>query len=148
MTPELEELKRLAEVVKGWSNCNKAWLDTSEDESAAVVGHINEDGCAHPVATIDCDQYYAGQDSLPLAKFIAAANPSAILDLLRQLEEAQGENERLRDALICCRAFLGDPANFDCYSSDKELAEFLQQVKRDESIAIEKADAALSKVKP
>ena len=51
---------------------------------------------------------------------------------------------RLREALIACRAHIGDPANFDCYSSDKELAEFLQQVKRDEDVAIAKADQVLS----
>ena len=63
---DLEKMKSAAQSVNGWSNCNQAWLDTSEDESVAVVGHISEDGDTYPVATIDCDQYYAGQDSLPL----------------------------------------------------------------------------------
>ena len=68
---ELKKLKAMAEEVKGWSNCNQAWLDHSEDEPAAVVGHIGEGGETYPVAVIDCDQYYAAQDSLKLAQFYA-----------------------------------------------------------------------------
>lgn len=83
----INELEKLAKAVPGWSNCNKAWLDTSEDVSAAVVGHINEDGECYPVITVDCDQYYSG-DSLNLAKFYAAANPSAISELISAYREA------------------------------------------------------------
>ena len=83
----INELEQLAKAVPGWSNCNKAWLDTSEDVSAAVVGHINEDGECYPVITVDCDQYYSG-DSLNLAKFYAAANQSAILELIAAYREA------------------------------------------------------------
>ena len=83
----INELEKLAKAVPGWSNCNKAWLDTSEDVSAAVVGHINEDGECYPVITVDCDQYYSG-DSLNLAKFYAAANPSAIRELIAAYREA------------------------------------------------------------
>lgn len=90
---DLQKLKALAEDVKGWSNCNQAWLDHSEDEPAAVVGHIDEDGETYPVATIDCDQYYAAQDSLKLARFYAAANPEAVLQLIAMIEtpNAQGK---------------------------------------------------------
>ena len=83
----INELEELAKAVPGWSNCNKAWLDTSEDVSAAVVGHINEDGECYPVITVDCDQYYSG-DSLNLAKFYAAANQSAIIELIAAYREA------------------------------------------------------------
>ena len=83
----INELEELAKAVPGWSNCNKAWLDTSEDVSAAVVGHINEDGECYPVITVDCDQYYSG-DSLNLAKFYAAANQSAILELIAAYRES------------------------------------------------------------
>lgn len=96
-----DALRKLSEPLKGWINCNQAWLDTSEDESAAVVGHIDEDGETYPVAVIDCDQYYQGQDSLPLAKFYAAANPSTILQLLdyiEALEKDAGRYRWLRDA--------------------------------------------------
>lgn len=83
---ELQKLKALAEDVKGWSNCNQAWLDHSEDISGAVVGHISEDGVTYPVATIDCDQYYEAQDSIKLARFYAAANPEAVLQLIAMVE--------------------------------------------------------------
>jgi len=83
---ELQELKALAEEVKQWSNCNQAWLDQSEDDPAAVVGHIDEDGNTYQVATIDCDQYYAAQDSIKLARFYAAANPETVLQLIAMIE--------------------------------------------------------------
>ena len=83
---ELKKLKAMAEEVKGWSNCNQAWLDHSEDEPAAVVGHIGEGGETYPVAVIDCDQYYAAQDSLKLAQFYAAANPEMVLRLIAMIE--------------------------------------------------------------
>jgi hypothetical protein len=84
---ELQALKALAEAVKGWSNCDQAWLDHSEDIAAAVVGHISEDGETYPVAVIDCDQYYAAGDSLKLARFYAAANPEMVLRLIAMIEE-------------------------------------------------------------
>ena len=91
MTIDTKELRRLAQAVSGWSNCNQAWLDQSEDVPAAAVGHIDEDGNTYPVATIDCDQYYAAHQSLPLAKFYAAANPATINELLDRLEAAESE---------------------------------------------------------
>lgn len=91
---ELQKLKALAEDVKGWGNCNQAWLDHSEDEPAAVVGHISEDGDTYPVATIDCDQYYAAQDSLKLARFYAAANPETVLRLIAMIESPNVERNR------------------------------------------------------
>lgn len=87
---ELQELKALAEAVKGWGNCTSAWLDHSEDEPAAVVGHINDDGETYPVATVDCAQYYADADSLKLAKFYAAANPEMVLRMIAMIELAEG----------------------------------------------------------
>lgn len=83
------ELKRLAESVDGWKNCNKAWIDTSEDEACATVGHIDEDGEKYPLAFIDCNQYFSG-DSMKVAKFYAAAM-AAIPALLADLEEVQAE---------------------------------------------------------
>lgn len=97
MNIDIDKLERLASAVSGWSNCSQAWLDTSEDDTAAVVGHINEDGATYPVATIDCDQYYHGGDSLPLAKFYAAANPATVLELI-------GEVRRLRAELAASQA--------------------------------------------
>ena len=110
---DIAELKRLTEAVTGWSNCSQAWLDTSEDVAAAVVGHIDEDGNTYPVITVDCEQYYSG-DSIVLAHFYAAANPAVVLELIAELERLraivdsvsavnlmrlQAENERLRTEL-------------------------------------------------
>lgn len=85
---DLDDLEKKALAVKGWQ-LSDAWLDTSEDDTAAVVGAIDEEGNEYPVAVIDCDQYFQGQDSLPLAKFYAAANPSAILDLIARCRKAE-----------------------------------------------------------
>ena len=93
---DIDELRRLTQEVSGWSNCNQAWLDQSEDVPAAVVGHIDEDGNTYPIATIDCDQYYAANQSLPLAKFYAAANPAAVSEILDRLEAAEKERDALR----------------------------------------------------
>lgn len=85
---ELDNLKELAEDVKGWGNCNRAWTDYSEDGYVALVGHISEDGEMYPVTTVDCSQYYEPQDSIKLARFYAAINPEAVLELIEQLTGA------------------------------------------------------------
>ena len=90
MALDLDELERTATAVSGWSNCDKAWLDTSEDVAAAAVGAIDDDGAAYPVAIVDCDQYFAPADSLKLAKFYASANPAVVLELVRRLREMEG----------------------------------------------------------
>ena len=96
---DINELRRLAQAVSGWSNCNQAWLDQWQDPPAAVVGHINEDGETYPVATIDCAQYYAAHASLQLAKFYAASNPATVIELLDRLEAAEKDNA-LKEKLI------------------------------------------------
>lgn len=95
---DIQELKTLAQDVTGWSNCSQAWLDSSEDEPAAVVGHIDDDGNEYAVATVDCDQYYAGGDSIKLARFYAAANPDTVLRLINRIEqlEAKAPNDRIQ----------------------------------------------------
>jgi len=93
---ERAELKALAEGAKGWSNCNQAWLDTSEDTACATVGHITEDGETYPLAVIDCEQYYSG-DSLLVAKYYAAANPASVLALLADLEEEKTRTSHYKD---------------------------------------------------
>lgn len=94
---KLQILRELALAVAGWGNCNMAWLDNSEDNPAAVVGHINEDGEAYPVATVNCDQYYAGEDSLKLAKFYAAFNPADSLAFLESYEELLAALKRIEE---------------------------------------------------
>lgn len=91
---DVNELRELAKRVTGWSSCNAAWLDSSEDVPAAVVGRIDDDGNEYPVAVVDCEQYYS-DDSLALASFYAAANPTAILELLDRLEAAERDANRL-----------------------------------------------------
>ena len=98
MTINIEKIKAAALAVTGWK-LNHAWLDTSEDESVAVVGHIDEDGNEYAVITVDCDQYFAGRDSLPLAKFYAKANPSAVLQLIERLEAAERDAALYRDLI-------------------------------------------------
>ncbi len=58
--------------------------------------HINEDGNTYPVATIDCDQYYQGQDSLKLARFYASANPVAVLNLILRIEELEAKTPNVK----------------------------------------------------
>ena len=48
------------------------------------------------MATIDCDQYYQGQDSLKLARFYAAANPVAVLNLILRIEELEAKTPNVR----------------------------------------------------
>jgi hypothetical protein len=117
-----QELKKLAEAVKGWSNCNQAWLETSEDEVAAVVGHISEDGEKYPVTVVDCDQYYAGADSIKLAKFYAAASPDVVLGLLAEIEHLQKDFayiKQRRDALTFALEKLARLGNGDRYGNSE-----------------------------
>lgn len=90
---DIKAIKAAADRVKGWSNCDKAWLDTSEDESAAMFGAICEEGVRYPVATVDCDQYMLGEDSLPLAKFYATANPATVIALCDEVERLRAIEE-------------------------------------------------------
>ena len=90
---DIDQLKTLAKDVKQWGNCGQAWPDPLEDGLCAVVGHIDEDGNVYPVATINCDQYDAARDSLKLARFYAAANPAAILELIERVEEVKRVRE-------------------------------------------------------
>lgn len=86
----IEELKRLAEANYGWRNADSAWLHQSNDGSA-VVGNIDDEHDPHvknPVAVVDVTIYDSFEgDSLQLAQFYAAANPAAILELIRQRDE-------------------------------------------------------------
>ena len=119
---DINELRRLAQAVSGWSNCNQAWLDQSEDVQAAVVGHIDEDGNTYPVATIDCDRYYAAHQSLPLAKFYAAANPAAITELLDRLEAAE-KDIAIKEEVIDSLAAVVKRLDAQCDAAEAEAIE-------------------------
>ena len=145
----IEKIKQAALAVKGWGNCNQAWLDISEYESAAVVGSIDEDGVACPVITVDCDQYYQGQDSLPLAKFYAQANPSAILELITRLEAAESQLESVtqqariwkmealahkttvQECYQACTGSTGEPGDWHGANPVKEMAKRIASAKND-----------------
>ena len=76
--------------------------DTCALPFSVVVGHIGEDGETYPVVTIDCDQYSAAGNSLPLGKFYAAANPVVVSELLDRLEAAEKDialKEKIIDSL-------------------------------------------------
>ena len=105
------ELKRLAEKVKGWSSCNAAWSIVDEDDPeylTAAVGAIGEDGEEYPVAIVDCDNYFAGSDSLHLANFYAAANPQAVLEIIKQRDELLAALEKCRKELSAWMRDHGD----------------------------------------
>lgn len=128
---DINELRKLTQAVSGWSNCNHAWLDPSEDVAAAVVGHIDESGETYPVATIDCDQYYAAHQSLPLAKFYAAANPATLSELLDRLDAAEKSDaeslsmyRKARDERDALRAALQHEA--DCVEAEKAKIDALR----------------------
>ena len=137
---DMQKLKEAASAVLGWSNCDKAWLDTSEDESAAVLGHIDEDGNTYPVATIDCDQYYQGQDSLKLARFYAAANPAKVLYLITEIEQLRAENNRLKAENKLYAAEMSAAKENGFYSA-QEL--FMAYQNAEEELAEAKKDAEL-----
>ena len=80
----IEELKRLAAPLVKWG-ADSAW---GNPDGTATVGYIDEDDNHDPIATVDVTIYDGFEDeSLGIAQFIAAANPAAILELIRQRDE-------------------------------------------------------------
>ena len=86
-----QELRKLAEAAKGWLIQPAIVQETSDD--ILKLGSTSEDGEFYELIEIDCENY--GHPSRPLAEFIAAANPAAILDLLDRLEKAEKDAGRL-----------------------------------------------------
>jgi len=96
MTADKQELRRLAQSVAIWaSSLNKAWPgDTENQEGAWVVGSLDdEDGEQYPVIEIDAEQYYAPGESEKIARFVSAANPAVVLELLDEIEAARRTGE-------------------------------------------------------
>jgi hypothetical protein len=81
----IQQLKTLAESCKGWDNLDKCSKSEGSDEDWSV-GACDEDGNFFPVMTIDTDQYDQSGDSVKLAQYYAAANPSAVLELIAEIE--------------------------------------------------------------
>lgn len=90
------ELKALAEKAAGWKLDATMQTDDDRDEGIAFVGAINDEGIFSDVARIDTGLYYQPDKAIEVAKFIAAANPAAILELIAAHEDAQGEIRALR----------------------------------------------------
>jgi len=89
-----DELKRLAEDMKGWPN-----KDAFESDDAWCVGSIDEDDNLWPVIEVQTERYDAFDASEPMATYYAAANPAAILELI-------AENSSLKDLLAKAAAMI------------------------------------------
>ena len=123
----IEELKRLAAPLVKWG-ADSAW---GNPDGTATVGYIDEDDNHDPIATVDVTIYDGFEDeSLGIAQFIAAANPSAILELIQQRDE-------LLAALKDARELVDD---WGAYASN------YMQEKHDLAGDLDRLDAAISKV--
>ena len=101
-----EKLKELAEATKGWDNLKSCWPEETEDGDLEVnwfVGAVTEDDDKYPVLEVNTAQYDALEDAGRLARYYAAANPSAVLALI-------AENEELGRYLCTCRDCGGEGA--------------------------------------
>jgi hypothetical protein len=123
----IEELKRLAAPLVKWG-ADSAW---GNPDGTATVGYIDEDDNHDPIATVDVTIYDGFEDeSLGIAQFIAAANPTAILELIRQRDE-------LLAALKYARELVDDWGAY---------ATAYMQEKHDLAGDLDRLDAAISKV--
>lgn len=86
-----DELKALAEGMDGWPNKN-----AFEFDDAWCVGAIDEDENLWPVIEIQTEQYDAFDAAEPMAKYYAAANPTAILKLLAERDALLAERDAAR----------------------------------------------------
>lgn len=133
----IEELRQLAEAIKQWGNTDDAWLDEADADGAAVVGHISEDGEHYPTALVDLGQYFEPQDSIKLAKFYAAANPAAILELLAERDalRAELESEREESKRWHEKASLERDARETLAATNKALSRDLERIRTLEPVA-------------
>ena len=94
-----EKLKELAEATKGWDNLKSCWPEETEDGDLEVnwfVGAVTEDDDKYPVLEVNTAQYDALEDAGRLARYYAAANPSAVAALIAENERLQGCEDVLR----------------------------------------------------
>lgn len=92
-----EKLKELAEATKGWDNLKSCWPEETEDGDLEVnwfVGAVTEDDDKYPVLEVNTAQYDALEDAGRLARYYAAANPSAVLALIAENEEYKAVAEQ------------------------------------------------------
>jgi hypothetical protein len=76
------ELKKLAEAVMAWGLCDVQQGPDDAEAGIAMVGIKYDDGEFAEVFVIDAGFYYAEQEAIKIARYYAAANPAAILELL------------------------------------------------------------------
>ncbi|MCG6574926.1 hypothetical protein EGM97_09435 [Pseudomonas sp. AF32] len=139
MNLDKNELKRLAEAMKGWDRLTECW-PCGENGPDWQVGQVDEDDNRYPVMTIDTEQYDAETHAPTLAQFYAAANPGAILALI-------AENERLRQALQAIATQLNGnirPTVRDCVNGQNNIQDIYGYCDQIEAIAA----AAMKESKP
>ena len=96
---DYSKLKELAEATKGWDNLKSCWPEETEDGDLEVnwfVGAVTEDDDKYPVLEVNTAQYDALEDAGRLARYYAAANPSAVAALIAENERLQGCEDVLR----------------------------------------------------
>jgi hypothetical protein len=100
---DYSKLKELAEATKGWDNLKSCWPEETEDGDLEVnwfVGAVTEDDDKYPVLEVNTAQYDALEDAGRLARYYAAANPSAVLALIAENEALKGPHDWLAEDLI------------------------------------------------
>ena len=97
-----EKLKELAEATKGWDNLKSCWPEETEDGDLEVnwfVGAVTEDDDKYPVLEVNTAQYDALEDAGRLARYYAAANPSAVAALIAENERLSADCSSMRGSL-------------------------------------------------
>lgn len=125
-----EELKKLAEGMKGWDKMDACW-PCDENGPDWKVGRLDEDDNRWPLLTIDTAEYDQEQDAPKIARYYAAANPSAVLALIADreaLDEWMDLAERRAQRII----ELGEEASRlkaenEALRKDAERFRFIQQ---------------------
>lgn len=105
---DYSELKKLAEACDGW-NPTECWPEETDDGDLDVnwfIGRVDEDDEKWPLIQVDTAQYDNFDGAGHLARFYAAANPTAVKALI-------AENEQLRDSanMRAIRSLRGDCAD-------------------------------------
>jgi hypothetical protein len=94
-----EKLRALALAAKIYGiNASRQTAEQIEDGVAELGTDI--DGDFYNVGILDLGQYYATEMALPLAEYIAEANPTNILALLDEIDKLKAENAGLLGALV------------------------------------------------
>jgi hypothetical protein len=146
-----EKLRALALSAKPWQMDTAGQTDEQQEEGTASVGVMNGDGEFLAVATVDTGLYDMPALALPLAEFIAEANPTNILALLDEIDRLKAENAGLLDALenlieaadsmqgTYGRLFGKTPEDDDTFIHEQWAEEFLSERSNEARKAIDAA---------